>query len=220
ANTTALGATVPALDSVLRVAPGALSSLDRALPTLRTFALDLQPALRAAPTPLRQTSDLLRQVQGLVSTPELPGLLNVLTPVSTTLPTLEQRLHALFQLVTPVSRCVSTHVIPVLSAKLDDGSLSTAAPAWLDLLHAGAGLSGISSDFDANGVAIRLGATVGDQTLTAAVPGLGSLVGSTTQGVEGTDPRWLGPNVQPPMRPDMPCLAQALPDLTARRETG
>jgi hypothetical protein len=220
AHTTALAATVRNLDALFRAAPGALSALDRALPTVAPFAADLQPALRAAPRPLLATDALLGQVAQLVRAPELPGFVNALAPVTAELPGFEQRLDALFPLVTPVSRCVSTHVIPVLNEKLSDGSQSTGAPAWLDLLHAGTGLSGVSSDFDANGVALRAGGTAGDQTLTASVPALGSLVGAVSDGVEGVDPQWLGPAVLPPMRPDQSCLAQALPDLGARRVSG
>ena len=220
ADTTALQGTISGFDSLLRTAPGALSVVDRTLPTVNAFARDLRPALRVAPAPLRDASALLAQVSAVVSTPELPHLIDALAPIVTALPPLQRQLGTLFPHLNELSRCVSTHIVPVLNEKLNDGPLSTGAPAWLDLMHAGTGLSGLSSDFDANGVAVRAGVTAGDQTVTANVPGLGKLVGSASNAIEGVDPQWLGPDVMPPMRPDQSCLTQALPDLGARRLAG
>ena len=191
--------------------------VDRTLPTVNAFARDLRPALRAAPGPLRKVGDLLGQLSALVSRPELVGLIDSLQPVITALPPLQDQLSTLFPRLTELGTCVSTHIVPVLSEKVRDGTLSKGRPAWLELLHSGTGLSGLSSDFDANGVAVRAGVTVGDQTVTANVPGLGKLVGSTTGAIDGVDPQWLGPDVEPPWRPDESCVKQALPDLMARR---
>ncbi len=220
ANTAALQATIQGFDTLLRQTPGALSVVDRTLPTVDAFARDLRPGLRAAPAPLREVDDLLGQVSALVARPELPRLIDSLQPVVTALAPLQNQLSTLFPRLTELGRCVSTHIVPVLSEKVNDGSLSTGDPAWLDLFHSGTGLSGLSSDFDANGVAVRAGVTAGDQTVTANVPGLGKLVGSSSSAIEGVDPEWLGPDVEPPWRPDQPCVDQALPDLGARRVAG
>jgi hypothetical protein len=163
---------------------------------------------------------LLDQLGAVVAPSELPRLVASLRSVSHGLPGLETGLVKLAPSLDEVMRCISTHVVPVLDEKLNDGSLSTGEPAWLDLLHAGTGLSGLSSDFDANGVAVRAGVTVGDQTLTGTSQELGQLVASAAQAIEGVDPEWLGPGVSPPMRPDAPCVDQALPDLGARRVAG
>jgi phospholipid/cholesterol/gamma-HCH transport system substrate-binding protein len=220
ADTTALEGTIQGFDALLQSAPGSLSVVDRTLPTVNAFARDLQPALESAPAPLRNVSDLLTQVSALVSRPELPRLIDSLQPVVTALPPLQHRLSALFPHLTELGQCVSTHIVPMLNEKVDDGSLSTGDPAWLDLLHSGTGLSGLSSDFDANGVAVRAGVTAGDQTVTANVAGLGKLVGSAAGAIEGVDPQWLGPDVEPPWRPDQSCVKQQLPDLGARRVAG
>ncbi|HWF53173.1 MAG TPA: MlaD family protein [Solirubrobacteraceae bacterium] len=220
AHTAALSGTIIALDHLVRVAPGSLTALHGALPALSTLAGQLRPALRAAPGPLRDTSALLTQLDALVRPRVLPALVTALRPAVDQAPALERMLGTLGPLVTRVSECVSTHIVPVLNEQVPDGSLSTGAPAWLDFLHAGTGLTGLSSDFDANGVAVRAGLTVGDSTVTAFVPQLGTLVGTATHGLEGVDPEWLGNGVTPPHRPDAPCTTQALPDLGARRTPG
>lgn len=220
ANTAALSGTITALDHLVRVAPASLTALHGALPAVSTLASQLRPVLVASPAPLRNTSALLTQLAALVQPDALPPLVAALRPAVDQAPALEQGLGTLAPLVTPVSECVSTHIVPVLNEQVPDGSLSTGAPAWLDFLHAGTGLSGLSSDFDANGVAVRAGLAAGDSTVTAFVPQLGTLVGTAAHGLEGVDPVWLGNGVAPPDRPDAPCTAQALPDLGARRTPG
>ena len=73
---------------------------------------------------------------------------------------------------------------------LPDGANTTGYPAWKDLLHLGAALSGASASFDGNGVALRIGVAEGDQTASGLIPGFGQLTGAY-QG-EGVRPEWLG----------------------------
>jgi phospholipid/cholesterol/gamma-HCH transport system substrate-binding protein len=220
ANDAALRASIRNLDGLLVEAPHALTALDGALPALSRFAVTLRPALRAAPGPLRSTGVLLGELSSLSSAPELPRLVNLLAPVLTGLPSLERKLRGLFAWVTPVSRCVSSHVVPVLDSTLSDGKLSTGRPVWQDLVHSFVGVGSANPDFDANGKSIRLTGTVGDQALDAVLPQLGQLVSSSAPSIEGTDPVWLGPGVNPPWRPDQPCASQPLPNLGLRRAVG
>jgi phospholipid/cholesterol/gamma-HCH transport system substrate-binding protein len=220
ADDAALRASARNLDGVLTEAPHALTSLDGALPVLSRFAVALHPALQAAPGPLRSTGALLGQLSSLSSAPELPRLVNLLAPVLTSLPGLERRLRGLFPRVTPVSQCVDSHLVPVLDSKLNDGKLSTGRPVWQDLVHAFVGAASANPDFDANGKSIRITGAVGDQALSAVLPGIGQLVSANAPSIEGTDPVWLGPGVSPPWRPDQPCASQQLPDLGLRRAAG
>ncbi len=210
-----LAATVARLDDVLRVAPPSLTALDGALPTLTSFSKALDPALRAAPAPLRQTDQFMAQVQSLVGPRELPVLLHELAPVTTTLPQLERRLGNLLPLVTPVSECLSSHVIPVLDEQVPDGSLSTGDPAWLDLLHMATGVTSVTGGFDGNGVALRAGIDEGPGALAGILPGFGQ-VGVFGARIQGVRPTWLGYGVEPPYRPDQRCTKQPLPNLNAR----
>jgi phospholipid/cholesterol/gamma-HCH transport system substrate-binding protein len=166
---------------------------------------------------LDRTTALLGQAGALVSKPELPALLDRLEPPLRRLPGLEQRLDRLFPLVTPVSDCVRDKAVPVLQAKAPDGPLSTGYPVYLDLAHALVGLAGAGQDFDANGYAVRYMAGAGDTTITTgSAPTVGQLTGLSQSPLEGSRPQWLGPGVQPPLRPDVPCAGDAVADLSQR----
>ncbi|MCW3039752.1 MAG: hypothetical protein JWM31_1657 [Solirubrobacterales bacterium] len=211
-----LRATVRGIDRLTRTATPSLVAIDRALPSVKTFADALRPSLPQAPQTLRDTTALLRAVRPLVRPAELPALLTKLTPTVNRLPTLSVRLRALFPLVTPVSDCVRERVTPVLKTQINDGKLSTGRPVWQDLLHAAVGLAGASQDFDGNGPGVRYLAAVGPQSIaTGSLPGLEQLVGSGPK-VEGSTPRWLGNGRLPAFRPDAQCRTATPVDLQAR----
>jgi virulence factor Mce-like protein len=208
----ALADSVSGFDAVMRVAPQPLRQLDAALPTLTSFATELRPALHAAPPALTQANGLLSQVSAIVRPAELPTLLRRLGPVLSSLPGLETRVVTLFGYSTPVTSCISTHVVPALSLKVPDGKLSTGDPAYLDLVHLFTGLTSFSSSVDGNGGTARMGLTVGDQNVNEILPGIGQIVGRTP-GADGVRPTWLGYGVLPPFRPDEQCANQPLPNL-------
>ena len=215
-ESTNLSATVRELDGLLGRAPEALRSLDTALPPLRRFTSAIRPSLRVAPATLEDLSALLTQLDGLVQPRELPRTISLLEPTAGDLPELVRRLTALFPLVTPVTDCVLERALPVLVAKIDDGHLSSGRPVWQELTGVAAGLSSASQNFDANGFAVRYLAGVGEQSISTHQVGGGSLQGFATQPILGSSPRWLGPNVPLPFRPDAPCTEQAPVNLQAR----
>jgi phospholipid/cholesterol/gamma-HCH transport system substrate-binding protein len=211
ANDTALAQTVSGLDRLVRLAPATLTELDRALPTLTTFARELDPTLRVAPGALTDTADLFDQISALVAPGELPKLVAALGPVTQQAPTLESRLRTMFPLLQSFDTCVSRNVVPTLDTVLKDGPNTSGYPAWKDLLHLGAALSGASASFDGNGVALRIGVAEGSQTAQGLVPGFGQLTGKYEG--EGVRPEWLGYGVLPADRPDQPCDRQPLPEV-------
>jgi hypothetical protein len=213
-----LRASVRELDGVLREAPPALTALDGALPPLRAFATALRPALPLQAPVLRRTADVLDQLRALVRPKELPLLIRRLHPAVVNLPELERGQIELFPLVEPVSTCLRDRALPVLYTKIDDGPLSTGRPVWQDFAHSLVGLSSASQNFDANGPNVRLLVTTGDQgVVLGAVPGVGSLVGRGAP-IQGARPRWLGPGVTSPFRPDADCRDQPPPNLQARTD--
>jgi len=211
AESAGLPGTVREIDDVLRAAPPAFTALDAALGPTESFAAAIRPALRISPPVLRRADAVFAQLRLAVRPAQLPRLLSTLRPALVALPAFSRNLRTLFPLVTPVSDCLRDRAIPVLDAKLDDGRLSSGRPVWQDLVHAASGLSGATQDFDANGTAVRYGSGFGPQTLM-----LGGLTGRASSPVLGTRPRWLGPGVSPPYRPDRPCRDQAPPKLQAR----
>jgi virulence factor Mce-like protein len=208
----ALANTISGFDAVLKAAPKPLAEVDSALPTLTSFAGELQPALRAAPTALTQASNLLDQISAIVQPSQLPTLLDHLDPVLGDLPRLETRLQTLFGYTNPVTNCISTHIVPTLNMKIQDGVNTTGDPVYLDLVHAETGLTGFSSAVDGNGGTVRVGITTGDRIVDTLFPALGQVVGRLP-GADQVRPNWLGYGVLPPYRPDQPCAAQPLPNL-------
>ena len=216
-----LRATVRELDGVLGEVPASFRAIDDVLPATDAVLAEARPGLRRARAVLPGVERLLDQLERASSQAELRGLLGDVRPALGALPSVSDRLTTLFPLVTPVTDCVLKRALPVLEAKVDDGALSTNRPVWQNLADATVGLAGASSSFDANGTSIRYLFTGGEQSVTTGdVPGLGTLTGSTSGGVLGARPSWLGPGRQPPYRPDARCVDQAAPDLKARTSGG
>jgi hypothetical protein len=212
----ALAASIGGFDRVLKAAPRSLTRIDAALPRLTSFARTLRPTLHDAPTTLRKTNALLDQIAAVSRPAELPGLLSRLAPVTRDLPTLEPRLRDLFGYATQVMECISTHVVPVLDAKIQDGPHTTGDPVWLDLLHAVTGFTSASTSFDGNAGTFRAGLAFGPAALQGVIPGLGQIAGNLNPNVQGVRPAWLGYGVEPPYRPDEQCADQTLPDLNVK----
>jgi phospholipid/cholesterol/gamma-HCH transport system substrate-binding protein len=210
-----LAASISRFDDLLTVAPASLTRIDAALPPLTNFADALRPAMHAAPVTLQKTNRLLDQIGAVVQPAELPRLLDRLAPVTTALPQLEQRVQTLFGYTSQVTDCISTHVVPVLDSKIQDGTNTTGDPAWLDLLHAVTGFTSASTSFDGNAGTFRAGLAFGAAALQGVIPGFGNIVGLLDPGVQGVRPIWLGYGVEPAYRPDQPCAAQPLPNLNA-----
>lgn len=212
----ALRASVRGIDGVLRDAPRALRAVDAGLGPTEDLVADARPALRAAPPVLRDAVGLVDQLDGATRPAELPRLVQRLDPAVRTLPRLEQRLGALFPLVDPVTDCVRDRVLPVLTAEVDDGALSTGRPVWQDLVHATVGLNSAAQNFDANGYQVRYNVGFGDGTINLGeITGFGDLTGFGSEAIAGVRPKWNGPGGGPAFRPDAPCREQAPADLRA-----
>jgi virulence factor Mce-like protein len=207
----ALAHDISALDHLTKVAPATLSALDGAFPALSSFALKLSPSLIAAPATLKEVNGLFEQLRALAAPGELPRLVDGLGALTSTAPAFERRLRAMFPLLSDVTACTSRNVVPTLDMVLQDGANTTGYPAWKDLLHLTAALSGASASFDGNGVALRIGVAEGDQSASGLIPGFGQLTGSYQ--AEGVRPAWLGYGVVPPFRPDQSCDRQPLPEV-------
>jgi phospholipid/cholesterol/gamma-HCH transport system substrate-binding protein len=211
-----LAASVSGLDALDKATPAPLRALDGSLPPLREFSAALTPSLRDAAPVLNDASALLDQLEALSRPAQLPRLLALLAPSLAQLPTLERRVDQLFPLVTPVAQCISRHVLPVLNATVPDGSLSSGRPVWQELGYVAVALASYAQDFDGSGNYPRALGGDGDQTVsTGAIPGEGQLFADVSQPLVGERPVWLGPDVPPPYRPDVPCSADPPVSLAA-----
>ena len=213
-----LSASLPELDRLLEEADPALDAFNAAFPPTRALVRDARPGVQAAPLTLELAIPVLEQARRLVAPSELPALLDELDPAVRSLAQLEPDLTELLGDVTPVTECLRLNAVPTLTSTIDDPPNTTGEPIYRELLYGVVGLSSASQNFDGNGPAVRYHAGGGDTTVTTGdVASIGeSLVGLTDEPILGSRPRWTG--VRPPFRPDVPCVSQDPPDLTA--ETG
>ncbi|MCK9247997.1 MAG: MlaD family protein [Solirubrobacteraceae bacterium] len=210
-----LRAALPAADRLLQTAPAALRSIDRVLPSLRRFALDLRPVLRELPRQVPAVNRALTQVASTALPDELSRLVRLLDEPVTMLPTVERQLEFVTPYAGPIGRCLSKVVVPGLSQQVPDGPLTLEQPAWLELLHAFSGLAAASPAFDANGTTIRAGLAEGDSSLAGVMPGLKDTINILGgDKIVGVSPKWLGHGRRPTRRVDQPCEDQKIPDLS------
>jgi phospholipid/cholesterol/gamma-HCH transport system substrate-binding protein len=213
-----LGQTISGLDQTLQVAPPTLGAVDRSLPPLVNLGVALDPSLKAAPPLVEALTKTVNQLGAIVALPERTRLLDALFNTFTGFPTTLRQLAKLFPITKGVTDCLRTHVTPILTQTVPDGSLSSGRPVWQDFAHMLSGLSGAAQNFDGNGYWIRLISSVGNNGISVGqLPLLGQTLGVTpgSSGIEGARPRWVGDLTSADFRPDVPCSSQPLPTLAA-----
>ena len=90
----------------------AFRELNRALPSLRAFAIEALPGTRTSPETLRASVPLLQQLRGLMSRSELRGLVAELRPAVPELARLAARNRRFFTQTRALSSCFNEVVIP------------------------------------------------------------------------------------------------------------
>ena len=140
------------------------------------------------------------------------------------LPTTLTQLASAFPVAKPVTDCLQTHVIPILTRDVPDGSLSTGRPVWQDFAHFLPNVGGASGGFDVNGPYTRVLNAAGSGVLGGGALGSnpaikGTIVSTLPPGgtsLIGARPAWVGTLTSKAFRPDVPCATQAVPRLPSR----
>jgi virulence factor Mce-like protein len=216
----ALAQSVSGLDNVLKVAPASLSAVDHSLPPLANLGQALDPALKVAPPILDDITGAVRELASIVAPAERMQLLNSVKATFEQFPVLLTQLGKAFPITKQVTDCLTSHITPILTSIIPDGTLTTHRPVWQDFVHFLPGVAGATANFDANGPYTRV--LVGTGTSTpeslATLPGIGQLFGSAPPGggtLGGTSPSWVGTLTPSVFRPDVPCASDAVPSLAA-----
>jgi phospholipid/cholesterol/gamma-HCH transport system substrate-binding protein len=199
----ALEASIPALDSTLRVARPALLSLNNALPSLRAFARDALPGTRSSNPTLKASLPFIKQARKLVSRRELRGTVAVLRRYIPSFVALNNQSVKLSVQARQLSACVNNTLIPYNHSKIPDPDFpdNNNRLVRTQAQHALPGLSGESRLSDGNNQFFHV-----DVAATPPLPGQFKVrPGPPTDG--GSQP--------PPHRPDLPCETQELPNLHA-----
>jgi hypothetical protein len=118
------------------------------------------------------------------------------------------------------NRCISEVLIPTGNIKVDDGEFSANTENYKEFWHAVAGQAGEGGGFDGNGPFLRVSAPGGALPITSGKTNyqLQSLHANASQPLLRTSPAF--PNQPPPLRRDVPCHTQPVPDVNGPSSVG
>lgn len=210
-----LSTTISLLPPLLRSQARALGPLQASFGPTRAFARELTPSVKQLAPTIDAGLPWIAQSRALLSPKYLGGLLSSLTPAvqgtGSTLSSTKTLLGGSNQL----ARCLVHNVIPTGNQVIQDPPVSTGLKVYQELFQSAVGLAGAAQNFDGNGRYIRSTAGGGsDRVATASLPGGaqgGPLYGNAVLAPLGTRPAF--PGKAPPLRRDVPCSQNAMPNL-------
>lgn len=212
----ALASSITGLDRTMIAIPPALRAIDGALPAVDRLARALDPTLLKAPPILGRLTGIVNRLAGVLAPAQRAALLTALEATFKQLPDILTQLAQAFPIGQQVTSCFITHIIPIITQQVPDGSLSTGESVLQDFIHFLPGLAGASASFDGNGPYTRFLAGAGTNTLTGSFDG--GIVGTPPPNggtIQGIRPGWIGDLKPRDFRPDVPCTTQRLPSLAA-----
>jgi phospholipid/cholesterol/gamma-HCH transport system substrate-binding protein len=204
---TQLEAAINELPRTLAAGLPALRELNDSFPSVRRFVRNWRPATRSSGPAIDATLPLARQLRGLVSKPELRGLVADLRPTVPNLARLNKTTVPLYDQVSLLGNCQNDVILPWSHDKIVDAAFPAQGPVYEEAPKGLTGLSGESRSGDANGQWFRVLLTGGQY----AYPTPNHQFLFNGQPIEGANP----PISQdrPPLKPDVPCETQQPPDL-------
>jgi ABC-type transporter Mla subunit MlaD len=183
-----------------------LGVLRDAFPPLRRFVADMRPTVRSAGPALRAQLPFVKELRGLVSRPELRGMLDDLRPLVPQLVELNRGGIAFQEQQRQLASCQTNVAVPWANDSIEDPNFDSAGKVYEEGAKQFVGLAAESRNFDANGQYVRSYAQnanyaylLGDRFFLTALP------------VEGINPP-KAPGF-PAYKPKVPCETQERPDL-------
>lgn len=203
-------ATIAELPRTLGVGRRALGTLNAAFPSFRRLIADLRPAVRSSGPALDATRPLVAQLRGLVSEPELRGLVADLRETVPDLAELNEGGVALQKEIRLLSSCTNEVLTPWRNDKIQDATFPATGRVFEEQVKWMPGIAAESRSHDANGQYIRSLANGANY----AYPITSNRFFLTGAPLLGTNPPRQG--TPPPLRADVPCETQEPPDLRTR----
>ena len=212
-----LSTTVRLLAPTLRTARASFVSLNRTLPPLRTYAIELTPAVAELPGLISASKPWLAQTRPLLSGKEGGGVARLL---ATSTPGLAGAAQAGKQITLPqlnqLSLCTTKVMVPTMEQTIND-RFSTGGPAYREFLYTFVNFAGAAQNFDGNGPFVRT--QVGGGPVLVGEPNPQGNPDTITDQINyshtiapplGTQPQLGG---QPPFKPDVRCYTNPVPDV-------
>jgi hypothetical protein len=113
-----------------------------------------------------------------------------------------------------LARCLVHNVIPTGNETIKDPPLTTGLRVYQELFQSAVGLAGASQNLDGNGRYVRASTGGGsDREATGSLGTQGPLFGNAVLPTLGTRPAF--PGTPPPVRRDIACFKNAVPNLNA-----
>jgi phospholipid/cholesterol/gamma-HCH transport system substrate-binding protein len=198
-----------------------LASVNSALPPTRAFAREILPGVRETAPTAKAWEPWFEQAIPLFGPSELGGLLKYMTPASRDLARVTHSSRAWLPKSDEFNRCISEVLIPTGNVKVDDGALSANVENYKEFWYSMVAQAGEGQGIDGNGPYLRLSAPGGSTIVTSGktnYTGDGSLRGAATTPPLGTSPAF--PNKVPPLRRDVPCHENPVPDVNGSASQG
>lgn len=210
-----LSTTVNRLAPTLKNFHGSLVSLNKALPPLRAWAIEMTPAVAELPAVIKAGKPWLAQARPLLSGKEGGGTAKLLREATPGLAGAAQagKAVALPQL-NRISLCTSKVLVPTGNQVIND-QFSTGQPNYREFLYTLTDFSGWGQNFDGNGPFLRVQPGGGDILVEQKNP-KGNLstdkrdYAHTIAEPLGTQPQLGG---RPPKKPDVRCDSNPVPNI-------
>ena len=210
-----LSTTIQLLAPTLRVAHTSFVSLNRTLPPLRTYTIELTPAIAELPALISASKPWLEQARPLLSGKEGGGVARLLAEST---PGLAGSAQAGKELALPqlnqLSLCTSKVFVPTGNQVIND-RFSTGAPSYREFFYLMANLAGAAQNFDGNGPYVRAQGGGGPVLVGEPNP-KGNLSTDKIQYAHtianplGNQPQLGG---RPPFKPNVRCYTNPVPDV-------
>jgi phospholipid/cholesterol/gamma-HCH transport system substrate-binding protein len=212
-----LQTTIHELAPTLQTAHTSLVSLDRSLPPLRTYAIELTPAVAELPGLVNASKPWLAQVRPLLTGKEAGGVAKLLAEATPGLAGATQagRAVALPQ-VNQLSLCTTKVLVPTSEEPIND-RFSDGGPNYRDFWRLLTDFASASQNFDGNGPYVRAQGGGGPYILeesnpTFKLPPLEHQFTRSTEPPLGVQPQLQG---QPEAHPEVRCETNPVPDINS-----
>jgi hypothetical protein len=227
ATVAALAARAPALQrSVQLLGPTAVSarrafaSLNQALPSTRRFARDLIPAVEATPATIDAGGPWIDQTRPLLSERELGGWLHDFSGLAPELAGLAAETKRFLPSIDDFDRCITDVVLPSGNLEVDDEPFSAGVESYKELWYSFVAQAGEGAGFDGNGSFLRLMATPGAVPVQTGKTNYNKQSFFATTGLPPLRTRPAFNAKLPPLRRDVKCHTQPVPDVNGAGSTG
>jgi ABC-type transporter Mla subunit MlaD len=214
-QSTNLAATIERFAPALDVTRTSLVNLNRTLPPLRAWAIELRPSVARLPGLIDASKPWLRQARALLSGREGGGAAKLLRQAVPGLAGAAQagKAIALPQL-NRISLCETQVLQPTFDQTISD-QFSTGGPAYREFFYWLTGLSGQTQNFDGNGRYLRIQPSTGDLLLRLPNPEATQEIEREVFGHSSVAPSGLQPQLggRPPKKPEVRCDKNPAPDL-------